>query len=226
MASISKNVYIDKLDDVVNKYNNTYHSITKMKPVNLKPSTNVGYSEEINSQDLKFKIRDNARISKYKNIFVKGYIKYFHATTRVFSWKSNGISEESIENINKSETSFVPTIVNHQLFPYMNFNRACFIKNNISIPRILINLYISYTLFPQLRNLNKGFSLANYIFGSAKMHLTKNADLHKYKYTNYGIGFDSRSEFSFTDGSYGKMSLFVELIWTHLCMLIIREKTS
>ena len=44
------------------------------------------------------------------------------------------------------------------------------------------------------------------------MHLTKNADLDKYKYANYGIGFDSCSEFSFTDGSYGKMSLFVELI--------------
>ena len=66
----------------------------------------------------------------------------------------------------------------------------------------MINLYISYTLGPQLRNLNTDFTLANCLFGSVK--LTKNADLDKYKYIGYSIQFDSRSEFLFTDGSYGK----------------------
>ena len=41
MASVSKNVYIDKLDDKVNKYNNTYHSTIKTKPVDIKPSTSI-----------------------------------------------------------------------------------------------------------------------------------------------------------------------------------------
>ena len=66
----------------------------------------------------------------------------------------------------------------------------------------MINLYISCTLGSQLRNLNIDFTLSNCLFGSVK--LTKNADLDKYKYTGYGIGFDSCSEFFFTDGSNGK----------------------
>ena len=77
-----------------------------------------------------------------------------------------------------------------------------FHKNNISIPKKLINLYSSYTLGPQLRNVNADFRLGNCLYGSVK--LAKNIDLDKYKYTGYGIGFDSRSEFLCTDGSYGK----------------------
>ena len=76
------------------------------------------------------------------------------------------------------------------------------IKNNISIPKIVINLYISYKLSPQLRNLNTDFILNNCLFGSVK--LTKNADLNKYKYSGYGIGLNCCSEFSFTDGDFGK----------------------
>ena len=83
----------------------------------------------------------------------------------------------------------------------MNFNGQFLIKNNISIPKKVINLYISYTLGPQLRSLNTYFTLGNCLFKSAK--LTKNADLVKYKYTCHEIGFDSRSELLFTDGSYG-----------------------
>ena len=84
----------------------------------------------------------------------------------------------------------------------MNFNGHCLIKNNISISKKIINLYIFYTLGLQLRNLNTDFTLGNCLFGSLK--LTKNADLDKYKYTGYSIGFNSRLEFLFTDGSYEK----------------------
>ena len=69
MTSISKNVYIDKLDDNVNKYNNTYHKTIKMKPVDPKPSTYID-----SRKDPKFKIGDIVRISNYKNIFAKGYV--------------------------------------------------------------------------------------------------------------------------------------------------------
>ena len=62
MISISRNVYIDKLDDVVNKYNNVYHSTNKMKPVDVKSNTYIKSSKEINDEDRKFKIGDIVRI--------------------------------------------------------------------------------------------------------------------------------------------------------------------
>ena len=72
MTSISKNVYIDKLDDIVNEYNNTYRTI-KMKPVDVKDNTYIDFKKEVNDKDPKFKVSDHIRISKYKNIFAKGY---------------------------------------------------------------------------------------------------------------------------------------------------------
>ena len=74
MILISKNVCIDKLDDIVNKYNNTYHRTIKMKPVDVKLSTYIDSSKEINDKDPKFKIGDIVRISKYKIIFTKGCV--------------------------------------------------------------------------------------------------------------------------------------------------------
>ena len=71
MTPISKNVYIDKLDDIVSKYNNTYHRTTKTKPVDVKPSTYINSSKEINDENPKFIIGDIVRISKYQNIFCK-----------------------------------------------------------------------------------------------------------------------------------------------------------
>ena len=59
---------------MVNKYNNTCHSKIKMKPADVKPSTYTDFSKEINDEDPKFKIGDIVRISKYKNIFAKGYV--------------------------------------------------------------------------------------------------------------------------------------------------------
>ena len=74
MTSISKNVYIDKLDDIVDEYNNTYHTTIKMKPIDVKDNTYINTSKEINNKDPKFKVDDYVRISKYKNIFTKGYM--------------------------------------------------------------------------------------------------------------------------------------------------------
>ena len=74
MTSISKNVYIDKLDDIVYEYNNTYHTTIKMKPIDVKDNTYINADKEINNKDPKFKVGDRVRISKYKNIFAKGYM--------------------------------------------------------------------------------------------------------------------------------------------------------
>ena len=100
----------------------------------------------------------------------KNYIKYFSGTTSIDSWKSNGISEENIENIPKSDSKFVPTFVDH--------NGHCLINNiSILITRKVINLYISYALGPQLRSINTDFTLGNCLLISAKV--TKNGDLDK-----------------------------------------------
>ena len=73
MTSISTNAYIDRLDDIVDKYNNTKHRTIKMKPIDLKDNTYIDFDKEVNDNDSKFKVGDHVRISKYKNIFAKGY---------------------------------------------------------------------------------------------------------------------------------------------------------
>ena len=73
MTSISKNVYIDKLDVIVNEYNNTNHRTIKIKPTDFKDNTYINIGKEVYDNDPKFKVGDHVRISKYKNIFAKDY---------------------------------------------------------------------------------------------------------------------------------------------------------
>ena len=86
MTSISKNVYINKLDDIVNKYNNAYHWTIKIKPVDKNPSMYFDFNKENNKEGPKFKVGDNIRISKYENIFAKVYIPNW--TGEVFLMKN------------------------------------------------------------------------------------------------------------------------------------------
>ena len=72
MTSTSKNVYRDKLNDVVNEYNNTYHRTIKLKPVDIKDNTFINSNKEVNDKDSKFQVGDHVKISKYQNIFGKG----------------------------------------------------------------------------------------------------------------------------------------------------------
>ena len=77
MTAISKNVYFDVLDDMVNtitQYNDTVHRTIKMKPIDVKDNTYVDSKKEVNNKDPKFKVRDHVRKSKYRNIFAKGYM--------------------------------------------------------------------------------------------------------------------------------------------------------
>ena len=73
MTSVLKNVYANKLDDIVGEYNNTYYRTVKMKPVDVKYNTYIDFKKEVNNKDKKFKVGDQVRISKYKNTFAKGY---------------------------------------------------------------------------------------------------------------------------------------------------------
>ena len=73
MTTIGKNVYFNDLDDIVDKYNNSFHSPIKMKPKSVTDNNFIEYNDESNKKDPTFKVGDNVRISKYKNIFAKGY---------------------------------------------------------------------------------------------------------------------------------------------------------
>ena len=73
MTAVSKNIYIDVLGDIVNKYNNTVHRTIKMKLIDVTSDSYAEYNEDSNVTNPKFKVGDHVRISKYKNIFAKGY---------------------------------------------------------------------------------------------------------------------------------------------------------
>ena len=73
MTLISKNVYIDKLDDIVNEYNNTYHRTIKMKPADVKDNTYIDFIKDVNHKDPKLKVGDHVRNLKHKSIFPKEY---------------------------------------------------------------------------------------------------------------------------------------------------------
>ena len=118
--------------------------------------------------------------------------------------------EVNIENITKSDSNLAPSssFVDYHVLPKKIFNEHCLINNNTCIPKkviyiyiyiIYIYIYISYTVNQWLRYLNTDFALGNCLFGYVE--LNKNTDLNKCEYSGYGIGFDSGSQLSFTDGS-------------------------
>ena len=73
MTAVSKNVYFDELDDIFDKYNNTVHRTIKTKPVDVTSDSDAECNENFNKTDPTFKVGNNIRISKYKNIFAEGY---------------------------------------------------------------------------------------------------------------------------------------------------------
>ena len=98
MTSISKNVCTDKLDDIVKKYNNTYHTSIKMKPVDVKDNTYTDFKKEVNDKDPKFKIGDHVRIYKYKNIFAKGYMPNWSEEIFIISKIKNTVPWTNVFN--------------------------------------------------------------------------------------------------------------------------------
>ena len=91
MTAVSKSVYFDVLNDIVDKYNITYHRINKIKPVDVKSHFCPEYSVDSTDKDPKFKIGDLVRISKYKNIFTKGYAPNYSGEVFVLSKIENTV---------------------------------------------------------------------------------------------------------------------------------------
>ena len=91
MTAVTKNVYFNVLDDIVDEYNNTYHRNIKMKPIDVKSDSFSEYNEEFNEKNPKFNVGDHVRISKYKNIFAKGYTRYWSDKVFVISKIENTV---------------------------------------------------------------------------------------------------------------------------------------
>ena len=83
MTAVSKNMYIDKLNDIGNKYNNTYHRIVKMKLEDIKVNVYIEFNKEVHNKDPKFKVCDHVRVSEYKNIL---YFDILQVGGKKFLW--------------------------------------------------------------------------------------------------------------------------------------------
>ena len=103
MNSFSKNVNINKLDDIVNENNNTYHRITKMYPVDIKDNSYIGSSKVVNDKDPKFKVGDHVRTSIYKIIFAKGYTPNWSEEVFLFKTVKNIVPWTYVVNDLKGE---------------------------------------------------------------------------------------------------------------------------
>ena len=91
METVSKNVYFNLLDDIANKYENAVHRRIKMKPINVTSNSYAEYNEDSNVTKPKFKVDDRVRISKYKNIFAKGYTQNWSEEVFVVSKIKNTV---------------------------------------------------------------------------------------------------------------------------------------
>ena len=121
MAAVSKNVYFDVLDDIVNKYNNTVHRSIKMKPIDVTSDSYAEYNEDSNEKDPKFKVGDHVRISKYKNIFAKGYTQ---------NWSEDAFVVSKIKIQFRGLMLLVTWMVNQLLEVFMKKNSKKLVKKN------------------------------------------------------------------------------------------------
>ena len=86
---------------IVNKYNNKYHRTIKMKPVDIKPSMHFDFNKENNKEGPQFKVNDHVRISKYKDIFAKGYVPDWSEEAFVIKKVSDLNKEKFLEHFTK-----------------------------------------------------------------------------------------------------------------------------
>ena len=122
MTSLSKNVYIDKLDGIVKEYNYTYHTSIKMKPVDVKDNTYIDFKKEINDKNPKFKVCDHVRISKYNNIFAKGYMP---------NWSEEIFVIKKIKILYHGHMLLMMLMVKNLLVLFMKKNYRVQIKKNL-----------------------------------------------------------------------------------------------
>ena len=131
---------------------------------------------------------------------INRYFKLIANTNYISSWKSKGLSHESIKPPIKSDNSLTPELNYYDTKTRVKFTGSCLKQSKISYThRKVVNIYIVYE-FGASGSSNSDPTLKNCLFGA--ITLTKNADVEKYGYSGYGIGFDRRSSFSFQGGGF------------------------
>ena len=121
-------------------------------------------------------------------------------TDYVSSWKSKGLSSESIKPPTTSDNSLTPALNYYGTKTRVRFTESCLKQPHISYTNgKIVNIYIVYELGASSSHINDP-TLKNCLFGAVT--LTKNADIDKYDYSGYGIGFDRRSSYSFPVGGF------------------------
>ena len=134
-------------------------------------------------------------------------IRYFKVNTitntdYVLSWKSKGLSAESIKPPTTSDNSLTSALSYYDTKTRVKFTGSCLKQPKFTYThKTIVNIYIVYELGASTSNDNDP-TLKNCLFGAVT--LTKNADIDKYGYSGYGIGFDRRSSFSFPGGGFGQ----------------------
>ena len=133
---------------------------------------------------------------------INKYFKVITNTDYFSSWKSKGLSAESILPPTASDNSLTPALSYYRSKTRVKFTGSCLKQSKISYTHgKVVNIYIVYELGASSSNVNDP-TLKNCLFGAVT--LTKNADIDKYGYSGYGIGFDRRGSFSFPGGGYGQ----------------------
>ena len=130
------------------------------------------------------------------------YFKMIASTDYISSWKSEVLSAESIKPPTTSDNSLTPALNNDGTKTRVTFTESCLKQSKISYNHgKVVNIHIVYELGASSSHINDP-TLKNCLFGV--FTLTKNADVDKYGYSGYGIGFDRRGRFSFPGGGYGQ----------------------
>ena len=96
-------MYIDRLDEIVDRYNKTYHRTVKMKPIKVQSSTYIEHGFEHNKKDSKFKVGDCVRVSKCQKIFTKGYITNWFEEVFVIKKVKNNVPWTYVFSVFNSE---------------------------------------------------------------------------------------------------------------------------
>ena len=137
------------------------------------------------------------------------YFKKIGNTDHISSWESKGLSDEIIKPPTTSNNSLAPTLKYTGRRMYVKFNASCLKQDKITFNHgKVVNVYSFYTL-KLTRNYIEDITLENCLFGAVK--LTKNADISKYKYSEYGIGFDGKGAFSHPSGKFGNNAIISEV---------------
>ena len=132
---------------------------------------------------------------------IRRYFKIIANTKYISSWKSKGLSDETIKPYATSDNSLTPLIDYYGSKVRVKFNKGCLKQsNNLTYDYgSRVNIYIVYELGASSSN-DSDPTLKNCLFGAVT--LTKNADIEKHGYSGYGIGFDRRTSFSFHGGEF------------------------